>query len=168
MKNEEVNGFNIIKFIIVITIGMLFLTLIIFFCMTMTKSKKKDNYLKELDIIVDAAKNAHLYYEKKNSDLLASSDNNKALCVTVKGLISNEFIKDIKWEGYIVVEKIDEKYNYSLWLSNKEFMILGGDLDNASKQLEEYKNNKINENISSFKSVITNNSYNGQCVNGKV
>ena len=98
-----------------------------------TRNQNIKNIKDDAASLISAAKNAHASFvmSEKTSHIYLNSDGvTKGMCITVKGLKENGFLtKDYEnWEGYIVIEEgPNKKFNYSIWGTNKKYVIDGYD-----------------------------------------
>ena len=62
------------------------------------------------------------------------------MCITLDGLVNNDFTTKTydNWDGYVVVEEKNNNFFYSIWLTDKEYVIAGYE---ASK-IDDLKLNK--------------------------
>jgi hypothetical protein len=103
-----------------------------------TRNQNVLNIKRETDSIISAAKNAYASFliSGKTENIVASEDGtSKGMCITIKGLYENDFlIKDYKdWDGYVVIEESNTKrYNYSVWITDKKYVINGYDSNKIS------------------------------------
>ena len=85
------------------------------------------NFLSFLSLIT-IAKNVYPALEKagKQNYIITSEDGtSKSVCITISGLEENDyFTKEYKdWDGYVIVEKQNNNYTYTLWGTNKKYVL---------------------------------------------
>ncbi len=114
-----------------------------------TSNQKAINLKNEAKSIIEDAKIAYNYYSHLNNSeyIVTSKDgDSKGMCITLEGLVNNEFTTKTydNWDGYVVVEEKGDNLYYSIWLTDKNYVIDGYD----SSKLEDLK---INSGITKFK-----------------
>lgn len=114
-----------------------------------TSNQKAINLKNEAKSIIEDAKIAYNYYSHlNNSEYIVTSNDgdSKGMCITLEGLVNNEFTTKTydNWDGYVVVEEKGDNLYYSIWLTDKNYVIDGYD----SSKLEDLK---INSGITKFK-----------------
>ena len=123
-------------------------------------TKKQDvyNIKRETDSIFSAAKNAYASFliSGKTENIVTTEDGlSKGMCITIKGLYENDFlIKDYKdWDGYVVIEESNtKKYNYSIWITDKKYVIDGYDSNKIAdltikNGITKYNNDKFTSKV---------------------
>ena len=95
-----------------------------------TREKKQETLIENATEIVSGAKQAFANYIKQDkSDYIVVSDDGvgKGMCITLDGLHANGFTEKTynDYDGYVVIEEINNAYYYSLWLTDKEYTIDG-------------------------------------------
>lgn len=104
-----------------------------------TRNQNIKNLKEDAESLISAAKNAHASFvmSGKTSHIYLNSDGEtKGMCITIKGLEENGFLtrKYENWEGYIVIEEgTNKKFNYSIWATNKKYVIDGYDSTRISE-----------------------------------
>ena len=98
-----------------------------------TRRQNISNFKEDTSELINIAKNAHASFmmSNKTNYMTPNSDGEtKGMCITIKGLEENGFLtrKYENWEGYIVIEEgTNKKFNYSIWATNKKYVIDGYD-----------------------------------------
>lgn len=143
-----------------------------------TKNKKIDNFKEDAVSILSLAKNVYPALEKsgKTNYIITSEDGtSKSVCITISGLEENDyFTKEYKnWDGYVIVEKENNNYTYTLWGTNKKYVLAGYNLEeieNATpkKEITEYKNEEFEREVTTSYTSKTNKKYNNPCISKKV
>lgn len=95
-----------------------------------TRNKNVSNLKEEAEVIISAAKNAYAIISWNNdSEYVVESEDGteKGMCITLEGLVENGYSdKDFSdWDGYVVIEEVDDNYYYTLWLTDKKYVIDG-------------------------------------------
>ncbi len=172
MKKEKKLQLETFSVIILVT---LILTVGIMIFNTLTTRRKVENFEKESELVIGAAKNAYIAFSKEElpNYLATSTDGTtKAMCITLKGLEKNNLItQDLsKWDGYVVIE-MGEKTTYKIWLTDKNYIIKGieeSDIKNLkiNKTLEKYDKEELSDDVkNSFSSTKR---YESKCINEKI
>lgn len=134
-KAEEKLTFSNIEILfMIVMVALVIVSGITVFTIT-TKRQNVANFKESSSYIISAAKNAYAAIERRNSSAIVTSDDGegKGMCITLEGLVANEFMKDdfldlTKWDGYVVIEESSNgTFNYSLWVTNQEYVIDGYD-----------------------------------------
>lgn len=143
-----------------------------------TKNKQIANFKEDAISILSLAKNVYPALEKSNKTnyIISSEDGtSKSVCITISGLEANDyFTKEYKdWDGYVVVEKQNDNYTYTLWGTNKKYVLSGYNLEeieNATikKEITEYKNEEFEKEVTTSYTSKTNKKYNNPCISKKV
>jgi hypothetical protein len=172
MKKEKKLQLETFSVIILVT---LILTVGIMIFNTLTTRRKVENFEKESELVIGAAKNAYIAFSKEElpNYLATSTDGTtKAMCITLKGLEKNNLItQDLsKWDGYVVIE-MGEKTTYKIWLTDKNYIIKGieeSDIKHLkiNKTLEKYDKEELSDDVkNSFSSTKR---YESKCINEKI
>ena len=172
MKKEKKIQLETFSVIILVT---LILTVGIMIFNTLTTRRKVENFEKESELVIGAAKNAYIAFSKEElpNYLATSTDGTtKAMCITLKGLEKNNLLtQDLsKWDGYVVIE-MGEKTTYKIWLTDKKYIIKGieeSDIKNLkiNKTLEKYDKEELSDDVkNSFSSTKR---YESKCINEKI
>ena len=172
MKKEKKLQLETFSVIILVT---LILTVGIMIFNTLTTRRKVENFEKESELVIGAAKNAYIAFSKEElpNYLATSTDGTtKAMCITLKGLEKNNLLtQDLsKWDGYVVIE-MGEKTTYKIWLTDKNYIIKGieeSDIKNLkmNKTLEKYNKEELSDDVkNSFSSTKR---YESKCINEKI
>ena len=172
MKKEKKIQLETFSVIILVT---LILTVGIMIFNTLTTRRKVENFEKESELVIGAAKNAYIAFSKEElpNYLATSTDGTtKAMCITLKGLEKNNLLtQDLsKWDGYVVIE-MGEKTTYKIWLTDKNYIIKGieeSDIKNLkmNKTLEKYDKEELSDDVkNSFSSTKR---YESKCINEKI
>ena len=172
MKKEKKIQLETFSVIILVT---LILTVGIMIFNTLTTRRKVENFEKESELVIGAAKNAYIAFSKEElpNYLATSTDGTtKAMCITLKGLEKNNLLtQDLsKWDGYVVIE-MGEKTTYKIWLTDKNYIIKGieeSDIKNLkmNKTLEKYNKEELSDDVkNSFSSTKR---YESKCINEKI
>lgn len=116
----------------IVMVALVIITGITIFSVT-TKNQNISNFKKDTIAIVSLAKNAYAALDMKNNKeyiVTGSDGTTKGMCITIKGLQDNDYTtKEYKnLEGYVVIEEATgKKFNYSVWITNKKYVIDGYD-----------------------------------------
>lgn len=163
--------FMIVLLAIVLVVGIVIFSIA-------TKNKKIDNFKDEAHSLLSIAKNVYPALEKsgKQNYIMTSEDgSSQAVCITITGLDENDYLKKEykNWSGYIVVEKQNNKYTYTLWGTNKEYVLDGyslEDIDQATtkKEITKYNNEEYERKVTTSFEGISGKKYNGSCISKKV
>ena len=144
VSKEEKLSFNKIEVLIMIVLVALIIVSLTLVVTITTKNRNISNFKNDSEYIISAAKNAYNSFKisEKTSGIVTGSDGSTlGMCITVKGLKENEFLTSSykNYEGYVVIEESqNHTYNYSLWLTNKKYVINGYD----SKEIKNLSSNK--------------------------
>ncbi len=122
-----------------------------------TNSQKVSNFKDEANNLIDASKIAYLSYKKQNDSHIVVGDDGetKGMCITIEGLSKNDYLTKVynDWDGYIVIEEgKNDNYHYSIWLTNKEYVISGYDETKIKdlkmdKGITKYKDERFAYNV---------------------
>jgi hypothetical protein len=143
-----------------------------------TKNKKVDNFKEDAISILSVAKNVYPALEKsgKTNHIITSEDGTAtSVCMTLTGLQDNNYLtKEYKdWSGYVVVEKQNENYTYTLWGTNNKYVLNGytlEEIENAKldKEITTYTNEEFERQVKTSYEGKTNKKYNNPCISKKV
>ncbi len=143
-----------------------------------TKNKKIDNFKEEAESLLTIAKNIYPALEKSGNQnyIITSEDGStKSVCITITGLEENDYLtKEYKdWSGYIVVEKQSDNYTYTLWGTNKKYVLNGYNLEEiknatTSKEITKYNNEEFEREVTSSYEGKSGKKYNSSCISKKV
>ncbi len=158
LNKEEKLSFNKIEVLIMIVLVALIIVSLTLVVTITTRNRNVSNFRNDSEYIIAAAKNAYNSFKisEKTTGIVTGSDGSTlGMCITVKGLKENEFLtNDYKnYEGYVVIEESqDHTYNYSLWLTNKKYVINGYDskeIKNLStkKGIEKYNDDEFTSKV---------------------
>jgi len=172
MKKEKKIQIETLTIIILVT---LILTIGIMLFNSLTSKRKVENFEKQSELVIGAAKNAYIAFSKEGIEnyMATSTDGTtKAMCITLKGLEKNNLLsQDLSnWDGYVVIE-MTEKTTYKIWLTNKKYIIKG-------IEEQELKDLKINKNLNTYdkeeladdvkNSFSSSKRYEAKCINEKI
>lgn len=143
-----------------------------------TKNKKIDNFKEDAESLLTIAKNVYPALEKSGNQnyIITSEDGSaKSVCITITGLEENDYLtKEYKdWYGYIVVEKQSDNYTYTLWGTNKKYVLNGYNLEEiknatTSKEITKYNNEEFEREVTSSYEGKSGKKYNSSCISKKV
>lgn len=163
--------FMIVLLAIVIIAGISIFSLI-------TKNKNIDNFKEDANSLLSIAKNIYPALEKSNKQnyIITSEDGTTtSICITISGLEENNYLtKEYKdWNGYIVVEKKGENYNYTFWGTNKKYVLNGKTQEEIlkstiNKEITRYNNEEFEREVKTSYEGQNGQKYNGSCINEKV
>jgi len=189
-KKEDKLSFSTIEIILMVVMVALVVVSAITVVSITTRKQNVDNLKKEAQSIIAQAKNAYAGFTfKENSEYIVQGEDGltKAMCITLDGLYANGYsTKEYKdQDGYVVIEEdANHKYNYTIWYTNKKYVIDGydeskiKDLD-INKGITKYNNDSFSTKVrTSFTGTTkekggtsSNNTpkrYEAVCVNEKV
>jgi hypothetical protein len=163
--------FIIVLLAIVIIAGLAIFTMA-------TKNKNIDNFKDDAKSILSVAKNIYPALEKSGNQnyIITSEDGStRSVCITITGLEENDYLtKEYKdWSGYIVVEKQSDNYTYTLWGTNKKYVLNGYNLEEiknatTSKEITKYNNEEFEREVTSSYEGKSGKKYNSSCISKKV
>lgn len=143
-----------------------------------TKNKTVDNFKNDAISLLSIAKNVYPSLEKagKQNYIVTSEDGlSTSICITIDGLKDNDYlVKDYKnWSGYIVVEKKNEEYSYTLWGTNENYVLNGYNMEEiekatTKKEITEYENEQFERKVTSSYIGKDGSKYNSPCINKKI
>jgi hypothetical protein len=143
-----------------------------------TKNKKIDNFKEDAISILSVAKNIYPALEKtgKTNHIITSEDGTStSVCMTLTGLQENNYLtKEYKnWTGYVVVEKQNNNYTYTLWGTNEKYVLNGYTLEeiekaDLDKEITEYDKEEFERQVTTSYEGKTNKKYNNPCISKKV
>jgi len=178
------NTFTKIELIILVVLVSFMIVGGLILSTLLTNDKNLTNFKEDSNIIVTSAKNAYLSITKETEDkyLTTSTDGlGRGMCITITGLINNGFLleeyKD--YNGYIVIEEIDSKSTYSLYLTNNKYVIPGYSTsklsllelnDGITEYVDEDFESLVKEKYSSAKEENggTGKTYESSCITEKI
>ena len=163
--------FMIVLLAIVIIIGMAIFS-------TSIKNKKIDNFKDHAESILSVAKNVYPALEKsgKNDYIISSDDGTSyAVCITITGLEENDYLtKNYEnWNGYVVLEKYDDQYTYTLWGTNRQYVLNGYNLESikeatVGKEITTYNNEEFERSVKTSFKGKNDKRYYGECISKKI
>ena len=131
-KKEKLTFSKIEILFMIVMVALVIVTGITIFTLT-TQKRNVENFKNDSEYLISFAKNAYASI-KMNGDseyiVTGSDGSTKGMCITIKGLKDNDFLQNeySNWEGYIVIEEsASKKYNYSIWATNKKYVLNGYD-----------------------------------------
>ena len=133
IDKEEKLSFNKIEILIMVVLVLLVAISATLVVTITTRNRNVSNFKTDSEYILSAAKNAYNSFEiteKTSSTVVGSDGVTKGMCITVKGLQANGYLSDKydNYEGYVVVEEEPgKKLHYTLWVTNKKYVINGYD-----------------------------------------
>ena len=143
-----------------------------------TKNKKIDNFKKDATSLLNIAKNVYPALEKsgKQNYIVTSEDGTtSSVCITITGLEENDYLKkEYKdWSGYIIVEKYQEEYTYTLWGTNNKYVLNGykiEEIENATtkKDITKYNNEAFEREVKTSYKSKDGKKFNAPCINEKI
>ena len=176
--NEK--GFSLLETLIVIVVGLTIIIGGILLATHLSRNAKVKTFKEDSLMIISSAKNEFKTLEKTNNTEFILNAEYQSMCITISGLIKNGLLIDNyeKYEGYVVIEKKDDNYITSIWLTDNKLMINGyeeskiNDLS-YNKGVDKFDssvsfNTKTNYNSSDNSHGGTGNKYSGTCINEKV
>ena len=172
MKKEKRIQLETLTVIILVT---LILTIGIIIFNSLTNKRKVENFEKQSELIIGAAKNAYIAFSKEGLDnyMATSTDGTtKAMCITIKGLEKNNLLSQdtSTWDGYVVIE-MGEKTTYKIWLTDKKYIIKGLEESELkelklNKNLAKYNKEELSDDVKN--SFSSNKRYESKCINEKI
>ncbi len=190
IEKEEKLSFNKIEILIMVVLVALIIVSATLVATLTTRNRNVANFKEDTEYIVSFAKNAYNSFKitNKTKNIVTGSDGStKGMCITVKGLQENGFLTDKhkNFEGYVVIEEsATNKYNYSVWITNKKYVINGYDSSKIKeltikKGIEKYNNDEFTSKVrTSFTGTTTDKGgtsdgenvkrYEGACINEKI
>ena len=148
-KVEEKLNFSTIEIILMVVMVALVVVSAITVVSITTRKQNVDNLKKEAISIIAQAKNAYAGFSfMENNEYIVQGEDGltKAMCITLDGLYENGYATKPfeNKDGYVVIEESpNHQYNYTIWYTNKKFVIDGYD----SSQLPTLE---INKGISKY------------------
>lgn len=172
-------GFSTIEVLFIIVLVSCILISGLAFVFICTKNAEIKTFKETAETIVESAKNSYNTLKKQNKTqyIITNADNTyEGMCITLAGLYKNGFYsKELTdWDGYVVIEENNGNINYSLWLTNKKFVISGYDSEKikdltAKNGIANYKDENFSAKVTdSFTGVKSNTPYNTQCISNKI
>jgi len=163
--------FIIVLLAIVIIAGLAIFTMA-------TKNKNIDNFKEDAKSILSVAKNIYPALEKtNNTDYIHTSDDgtSKAVCITITGLEENDYLtkKYKNWNGYVVVEKTNNEYTYTLWGTNKKYVyneidLLSIEKSSVDKEITKYQKEEFERSVKTSFKGKNDKRYYGECISKKI
>ena len=162
--------FIIVLLAIVIIAGLAIFTIA-------TKNKNIENFKDDAKSILSVAKNIYPALEKSgNTEYIHTSDDGTtAVCITITGLEENDYLtkKYKNWNGYVVVEKNNDKYTYTLWGTNKKYVYNGyelSEIENSSieKEITNYEKEEFERSVKTSFKGQNDKTYYGECISKKI
>ena len=158
LEKDEKLSFNKIEILIIVVLVAFIVVSGITVVSVSTRNRRVANFKEDADYILSAAKNAYNTFkitDKVEYIATGSDGTTKGLCITVKGLQENEFLPDKfkEYEGYVVVEEgPNNHFNYTLWVTNKKYVIDGYDSTkikdlSIKKGIEKYNNDEFSSKV---------------------
>lgn len=148
-KAEDKLSFSSIEIILMIVMVALVIVSAITVVTITTRKQNVSNFKEEAANIISASKNAYAAFSiTKKTDYIVESEDGltKGMCITLTGLYENGYTKNNyeKEDGYVVIEESkDHTYHYTLWFTNKKYVIDGYDS-------ERIKDLELNNGITSY------------------
>lgn len=143
-----------------------------------TKNKNIDNFKDDAKSLLSIAKNVYPALEKSGDTehIIVSDDaTSRAVCITITGLEENDYLtKEYKnWNGYIVVEKNNDEYAYTLWGTNEKYVLNGyslEEIENATvnKEITKYNNEEFERSVKTSFKGKNDKRYYGECISEKI
>lgn len=192
MKKLNNKGMSTLEILSIIVIASIILVAGLAIVLVTTKNEKITTFKEETNLIIKAAKNAYSTYNLQESSpyVVSSTDGTtKGMCITIQGILANGYFtdKNIKWDdwdGYVVIEEQGGEYKYTIWATNKEFVIEGyesqkiDELTTKNDGITAYNNNEFSNKVktsftgtTSDKGGTATNSvkrYEAVCINEKI
>lgn len=183
IKNNQ-KGFSTIEilFIIVLVSVLLISGLAIVF--VSTKNAEVKTFKEKANTIIEAARNSYNIFKKQNNTeyIVTSEDGTyQGMCITLSGMRKNGFYsQDLNdWYGYVVIEENNESVKYTLWLTDKKYVIDGYESekikDLSTKEgitsYEETFTDKLKDSFTgttSAKGGTNNKTYQAKCIDSKI
>lgn len=163
--------FIIVLLAIVIIAGLAIFTIA-------TKNKNIDNFKDDAKSIVSVAKNIYPALEKSGKiEYIHTSEDgtSTAVCITITGLEENDYLtkKYKNWNGYVVVEKSNNEYTYTLWGTNKKYVynkieLSSIDGSNVGKEITEYEKEEFERSVKTSFKGKNDQTYYGECISKKI
>ena len=159
-KAEEKLNFSTIEIILMVVMVALVVVSAITVVSITTRKQNIDNLKKDAISIVAQAKNAYagfiFKFEEDNEYIVQGEDGlTKAMCITLDGLYENGYatkpFEDA--DGYVVIEESpNHQYNYTIWYTNKKYVIDGYDSEQLStldinKGITKYNNDSFSTKV---------------------
>ena len=130
-KDKKFSIMNIEILVVIVLVAVMIIVGLFLFNI-FTTSQKVKNLKEEANSLVKTARNAYEEFKRNNNPSIVTGNDGqiKGMCITLKGLLENDFLtKDYdNWDGYIVIEDVNENNKkYSIWLTDKDYVIDGYD-----------------------------------------
>lgn len=183
-------GFSKIEILFIIVIVSIVLVSGLAIVFVAKKNADVKTFKQDSDAVIKAAKNSYAtMIKKENTEYIVTSEDgsSKGMCITLKGLQDNEFLSknyDDKWDGYVVIEELNDEYQYTIWITNKKYVIDGyesakiNELTIKNQGITAYNDNEFSSKVkTSFTgttsskggtAVNTIKRYEAKCINEKV
>ncbi len=156
-KYKDKLTFSRLEILCMIVLVAIFVTGGITIVALATRNQNATNLKQEAVSIISDAKTAYKYYSilENNEYIVTSSDGeSKGMCITLDGLVNNDFTTKTydKWDGYVVIEESNNNIHYSIWLTDKKYVIDGYDSSKLNelkldKGITKYKDEKFAYNV---------------------
>ena len=172
---NDKRGFSVLEILIIIVIAGIALICGLVIAFSAKKNGEMKTFQDRAVEIIGVSKQVFNDFERDNkTDYIGSINNSKGMCITLNGLYKNDYYtKELKdYEGYVVIEKVNDDITYTLWLTNKKFVIKGIDsekieTEKAKKIISDIGKEKFSMDIkTSFKG--NNGTYTATCIDEKV
>ena len=158
LNKEEKLSFNKIEILIMVVLVALIIVSLTLVVTITTRNRNVSNFKTDSEYIISAAKNAYNSFKisEKTTGIVTGSDGSTTgMCITIKGLKENEFLtNDYKnYEGYVVIEESqNHSFNYSIWVTNKKYVINGYDSSkirelSTNKGIEKYNDDEFTSKV---------------------
>ena len=183
-------GFSKIEILFIIVIVSIVLVSGLAIVFVAKKNADVKTFKQDSDAVIKAAKNSYAtMIKKENTEYIVTSEDgsSKGMCITLKGLQDNEFLSknyDDKWDGYVVIEELNDEYQYTIWITNKKYVIDGyesakiNELTIKNQGITAYNDNEFSSKVKTSVTGTTSSKggtavntikrYEAKCINEKV